>query len=65
MAGRALLTDRDREVLQGEPSEDQYTRRSKIKARIRDRLPRDLEILREHHPEAFEQLTEVVDESQN
>lgn len=58
--GRALLTDREREALAGDKS-DNY--RYKTRTYFRDRLERlaaDIEHLEEHEPELLEELRDVV-----
>lgn len=58
---RALLTDTDREYITGtEGDEKRYQSASRIRRRIQEEFPRDVEILREHHPELLEELREVV-----
>jgi hypothetical protein len=58
---RALLTERDRELI---ASEDETNRRyqavSEVRSRLRDELPRDVEVLEKHHPDLLEELREVV-----
>jgi len=60
---RALMTETDREYIsgEGEPTQDQKDQSVyRVRQRIREELPRDIEILREHHPEVLEELREVV-----
>jgi hypothetical protein len=60
---RALLTDRERELLAGENVEEEnyrYQAASRIRNKIEDELPRDIELLREHHPQLLKELREVV-----
>jgi hypothetical protein len=60
---RALLTDRERELLAGENVEEEnyrYQAVSRVRNKIKDELPRDIELLREHHPRLLEELYEVV-----
>lgn len=58
---RALLTDTDREYLAGEETkEKRYQAASRVRRRIREELPRDLELLEEHHPQLLEELREAV-----
>jgi hypothetical protein len=64
---RALLTDAEREVLSGErevKDNYRYSVESRVRTRIRDELPGDVEALREHYPELFEALQEVVCEDE-
>lgn len=58
---RALLTDTDREYITGESGDEKrYQSASRIRRRIREELPRDVEILEENHPELLAELREVV-----
>lgn len=58
---RALLTNTDREYITGEEGRKRrYESASRIRARIQEELPRDVELLAEHHPELLEELREVV-----
>lgn len=60
---RALLTDTERERLSGEVDvEDQriFESKSRVKRRISEELPKDVEILSENHPEIFNELKEIV-----
>ena len=67
MAGRALLTDRQREWIKETDSQadDRYVAISEVRKRIHDELPRDLELLKEHHSELYDELLTVVDESRD
>lgn len=60
---RALLTERDRELLR-EENEGEGNRRyqaiSEIRSRINHELPEDLEVLQKHHPQLFDELREVI-----
>lgn len=63
MARRALLTDRERELLASEnENEDDYRYQaaSRIRNKIHDELTVDVGILKEHHPVLFDELREVV-----
>jgi len=64
---RALLTKTDRQQIANEEefSENKrYQAISRVRNRIQDELPEDVEVLREHHPELYEELRDVVcDES--
>lgn len=64
---RALLTDAEREIL-GEEREVKdnyrYSVESRVRTRIRDELPGDVETLREHYPEIYDALQEVVCEDE-
>ena len=58
---RALLTERDRELLADEDAGNRrYQAVSEVRSRIKDELPTDVEILEEHHPELLEELREAV-----
>jgi hypothetical protein len=60
---RALLTDTERARLSGEDdAEDQrrYESISRVRRRINQQLPQDVEILAEHHPDLLTELREVV-----
>lgn len=58
---RALLTDTDRDYITGEEGDDKkYQSASRIRRRIREELPRDLEVLEQHHPELLDELREAV-----
>lgn len=56
-AGRALLTEREREILSGDADVTdnyRYKVQSTVRNRIRRHLADDLELLAEHFPEAWE-----------
>lgn len=58
---RALLTDTDREYISGDHGDDRrYQSASRIRRRVQEELPRDVDLLEEHHPELLEELREVV-----
>jgi hypothetical protein len=58
---RALLTERDRELITNEDGENRrYQAISEVRSRIRDNLQEDVEILKEHHPDLLDELREVV-----
>jgi hypothetical protein len=60
---RALLTDTERERLSGSAdAEDQrvFESKSRVKKRINEELPKDVEILAENQPELFDLLQSVV-----
>jgi hypothetical protein len=58
---RALLTETDREYLTGEGGDEKrYQSASRVRARIQEELPRDIEHLRNHHQDLLEELREVV-----
>jgi hypothetical protein len=60
--GRALLTDREREILAGEADvSDNYRYKVESTARHRVRqIEQDVEVLREHYPEIFADLQSAV-----
>ena len=60
---RALLTDRERELLAGVNVDEknyQYQAATRVRNKINDELPQDMEVLEEHHPELYEELRQVV-----
>ena len=61
-SGRALFTEREREILSGEADvKDNY--RYKVESVARQRvqeLEADIAVLEEHYPEIYEELSEVV-----
>lgn len=58
---RALLTDRERELIADEEAENpRYVAVSHIRNKIEEELPRDLELLEEYHPDLYQELQEVV-----
>lgn len=64
---RALMTDTDREHITGEsdPSQDQKDQAVyRVRERIREELPQDIEVLREQRPDVLEELREVVCEDE-
>jgi hypothetical protein len=55
---RGLLTEREREIISGEADvsdEYYYSVVSRIRRKI-DNLDRDVDLLREHHPDLYEEL---------
>ena len=63
MARRALLTDRERELIEGGDSVDEdlrYQAISRVRRKIEDELTTDVELLRESHPDLYAELHEVV-----
>lgn len=68
MARRALLTDSEREAISNPDSrENPYVAVSRVRKKINEELSTDVEVLREHHPDLFDELREVVcgDTAQN
>jgi hypothetical protein len=60
MARRALLTETERERLSGEGEDQlQYQAKSKVKRRIREELPTDIQVL-EQHPDLLDAVQEIV-----
>jgi hypothetical protein len=58
---RALLTETERNHLRSEGANSQrYQAISRIRNRIDDELATDVDILREHHPELYQELRETV-----
>lgn len=58
---RAILTVGERKALAGDINDSRrYQSATRIRHRLEDELPTDVELLRNHHPELFEQLQEVV-----
>lgn len=58
---RALLTETEREQIEGEHGDTRkYQAVSRIRSRIDDELTTDVEVLRENHPDLYEELREVV-----
>lgn len=58
-----LLTDQERKIIASEKgNEDEYRYQAISRARnkIQDELTQDIEVLREHHPQLFSELQEVV-----
>jgi len=60
---RALMTKRERELIEGESESDddlRYQAISRVRRKIENEMTTDAEILREHHPDLYEELQEVV-----
>ena len=58
---RALLTERDRELLADEAAGNRrYQAISEIRSRIQENLEEDIRMLEVHHPDLLEELREVV-----
>lgn len=65
---RGLITDTEAERISGEAEvEDakRYQAISRVRRRIREQLPADIELLKEHHPELLGELRDVVCEDEN
>ena len=58
---RALLTETDRKQIEGEHGDNRkYQAVSRVRSRIEDELPTDVEVLEKHHPQLLEELRAVV-----
>jgi hypothetical protein len=60
---RGLITDTEAERIAGEVDvEDskRYQAISRVRRRINEQLPRDIELLEEHHPQLLSELQDVV-----
>lgn len=60
---RGLITDTERDRIAGDVEiEDakRYQAVSRVRRRINEELPKEIEILEEHHPDLLEELREVV-----
>ena len=60
---RALMTETDREHITGEsdPTQDQKDQSIyRVRQRIHEELPRDINVLREHRPDVLKELQELV-----
>lgn len=58
---RALLTETEREQIVGEHGDARkHQAASRIRSRIRDELPADVALLKEHHPTLFDELRTAV-----
>lgn len=62
--GRALMTEREREIIAGNAEDVSDNYRYKVKSlvrnRVRKRFGEDVAVLREHFPEVFAMLEEDV-----
>ena len=61
--GRALLTEREREIIAGEADVSdnyRYKVESIVRVRVRKHLGDDIDVLREHFPEVFDLIQESV-----
>ncbi|MCL9817768.1 hypothetical protein [Natronocalculus amylovorans] len=60
---RALMTKTDREQISNTSETEEnkrYQAISRVRGRVQDELPKDLEVLAEHHPELLKELREIV-----
>lgn len=65
---RALITDTEFKRISGEEEvadAKRYQAISRVRKRINDELPKEIEMLEEHHPDLLEELREVVCEGGN
>jgi hypothetical protein len=63
---RAIMTEVDREHISGEsnPSQDQKDQAVyRVRQRITEELPQDIEILKQHRPDVLEELREAICEN--
>jgi len=61
--GRALLTEREREIIAGEADVSdnyRYKVESVVRNRVRNKMGEDVAALREHLPEVYENLQDEV-----
>lgn len=64
---RALMTETDREHITGksDPSQEQKDQSVyRVRQRIHEELPGDIEVLKEHRPDVYEELREIVCENE-
>jgi NTP pyrophosphatase (non-canonical NTP hydrolase) len=64
---RALMTKTDRKQIADQEAVDEnkrYQAISRVRSRIQEELTKDVEVLREHHPELYEELKDVVCDTQ-
>ncbi|WP_238992683.1 hypothetical protein [Halorubrum distributum] len=60
---RGLITDTEQDRISGEADVNdakRYQAVSRVRRRIREQLPGEVEMLKEHHPELLEELRDVV-----
>jgi hypothetical protein len=60
---RALMTKRERELIEGGDSVDEdlrYQAISRVRRKINEELTTDVEVLQEQHPQLLEELRDVV-----
>jgi len=63
---RALLTETDRRQIANKeevPENKRYQAISRVRNRIQEELPEDVEVLRKHHPELYDELRKIVCEN--
>lgn len=62
---RALLTETEREYFRTDEGDSKhYQAVSRVRNRIKDELKTDVHVLREHHPELYEEMTRIVCENE-
>ena len=64
---RGLITDTEKERISGEADvEDskRYQAVSRVRRRIKEELPKEIELLEEHHPDLCDELRAVVCEDE-
>jgi len=65
--GRALVTDREREIISGDADVSdnyEYKVKSIVRNRIRKRLGDDIDFLKNHFPEAYDMVINEVCEDE-
>lgn len=56
-----MLTDRERELLEGDQKSDRYYQAvSRVRRKINEELTEDVELLERNHPELLDELRDVV-----
>ena len=63
---RALMTKTDRQQIADSDTKNEnkrYQAISRVRGRIKDELPKDVEIMARHHPELLQELRDVVCEN--
>lgn len=64
---RALLTETERQILNGEEEVKdnyRYSVESRVRTRIANRLPDDVEVIKDNHPDMYETLVQIVCEGE-
>lgn len=64
---RALMTKRERELIEGEEDVEEdlrYQAVSRVRRKIEDELTTDVEVLRENHPQLYQELRDTVCDEQ-
>lgn len=59
---RALLTEREREVIAGREGDDRLRaqKTAKVRRRMRDNLAADVAVLADHHPELLAEIRAIL-----